>query len=368
MIQAPSVSTSSASADGAIKRVRDAVSGSQSVGTRGKAMYDVISLSCQDGSVESHVVAINDAGVGCGSRSTRDGRLVPALWSPNGLARLLECGRYGGMALAINSRGVAVGYEYTSQRYDQRQAIAWVNGERIVLPGVGSADTRSDDVAAAINGDGLIGGRSNGRYVLWSLAGSGQIESHELPAGFSSYFGPNENGMVAGRIGLPEQGEPQKLGFWFDGSIATRDFPNIAGTWRYYVTGINGHDQVLVTGSDEQYDDLGWFGILADRREIVVDRRRNGLKLIAHDLNDAGVVVGRAEVENSAGFPFIWSAGQPVDLNRLISCDSSFTVFAATAVNNHGMILAHADDSNGTEHQVLLMPTQQCRRGHDSSR
>jgi probable HAF family extracellular repeat protein len=324
-------------------------------------MYEVIALSGEEASVQSHVVAVNDAGVVCGSRSFDLGHAIPALWSPNGLSRLLECEEYGGVAVGINNRGVVVGYEFTSRHRDVRRAIAWMNGERIVLPDLEGANGASDCLAASINTSGQIGGRSNGRYVLWIPDDSGRFTVTEISSAFSSYFGPNDNGVIAGRIGLPERGDRQQLGFWHRGTTTERAFPDVDGTWRYFVTGLNRLDQVLVTGSDDRYDDLGWFAVVSERREILVDRRRNGLKLIAHGLNDAGTVVGRAELSSGTSFPFLWTAGEPVDLNRLLPWDAGFTVFAALAITNSGTILACADDAHGNEHHVLLMPSRACR-------
>lgn len=360
MIQAPTVPLPSAAIGERTERVQGAVSGAQTYGFRGKIMYDVIALSGENASIQNHVVAINDAGVGCGSRAISNGPAKPVLWSPNGLGRLLQCEFYGGVAVAINNRGVAVGWEFASNRFDERRAIVWVNGERFVLPGLGDENGASDCVAASINDAGLIGGRCNGRYVLWASDDRGQFSVSEISAPFSSYFGPNDNGLIAGRIGLPERGDRQQLGFWHRGNTTGRNFPEVEGTWRYYVTGLNRLDQVLVTGSDDSYDDLGWFAIVSERREIVVDRRQNGLRLFAHDLNDAGTVVGRAEVAGGLSFPFLWTAGEPVDLNRLLPWDAGFTVFAATSINNTGTILAFADDAHGNEHQVLLAPTGSC--------
>lgn len=365
MIRAPTIVTGGSSA-----HMTEATPDPHSRAARGKAMYDVIALTRRDLPSDSesgmnagtaNVVAINDAGVACGSELLSANLFVPTIWSPNGLSRRLECGPCGGAAVAISGRGVAVGYEYLSPDRTERRPVAWVNGEIVVLPALGRTSAGGNDTAAAINLDGVIGGRSDGKYVVWTGIGDGRLDVREISAGFSSFLGPNHNGLVSGRVGLPEQGEHQQLGKWFDGDITVRDFPAVPGTWRYYVTAVNRLDQVLITGSDQQYDDLGRFAVVSGRREMVVDRRRNGLKLIAHDLNDAGAVVGQAELESGRCFPFIWNAGEPVDLNRLIPYDVGFTIFAATAINNNGAILACADDHEGIEHQVLLTPV---RRGN----
>jgi uncharacterized membrane protein len=361
MIQAPAVSLQPTIDRIEHGPVNETVSGTLARGLRRSAMFEVIALTAPNEPIQTRVIAINDAGVACGLRAVSRGRTMPALWSPNGLGRLLPCGPYGGGALAINSRGEAVGYEYVSSSRDRRRAVAWINGEFVVLPGLnGSADS-SDAVAAAINADGVIGGRSDGRYLLWTPNGARGFVAKDIPARFSSFFGPNDTGSVVGRIGLPEQGDQQRLGFWHRTGVSQRAFPAVDGTFRYYVTGLNGLDQVLITGSDDRYDDLGWFSIVSDRREIVVDRRSRGLRLYAHDLNDAGTVVGRAERSDGDGFPFLWTAGEPVDLNRLVPEDAGVTVFTAMGINNRGAILAIADDSAGSEHQVLLMPVHPCQ-------
>ncbi|MCC6705293.1 MAG: hypothetical protein IT334_10485 [Thermomicrobiales bacterium] len=370
MIHAPITASPIAATGGPLVGVHENVPQSQPRAARGMAMYDVIAFAGRDlrgdaapGASSVNVVAINDAGVACGSEMTDASVMMPTIWSPNGLSRRLECGPHGGMALAINARGVAVGYEQARPGGAGRRAVAWINGELVVLPALNGTTSANDDTAAAINRDGLIGGRSGGGYVLWSGLGEGRLDVQAVSAGFSSFIGPNDNGVVCGRVGLPERGERQLLGAWSAGETSFREFPEVAGTFRYFVTAANQLDQVLVTGSDEKYDDLGWFAVVSGRRQVVVDRRRNGLRLIAHAINDAGVVVGQAELDSGRSFPFVWSSGEPIDLNRLIPYDADFTIFAATAINNNGAILAFADDPNGVEQQVLLTPV---RRGNGS--
>ena len=79
----------------------------------------------------------------------------------------------------------------------------------------------------------------------------------------------------------------------------------------------------------------------------------------ATDINDAGIVVGVAGVEQPGeGDPetvaVTWSAGEMFDLNSMIGSETGLTLVEAVAVNSFGQILCLGIDSSGEAHALVL--------------
>jgi len=75
----------------------------------------------------------------------------------------------------------------------------------------------------------------------------------------------------------------------------------------------------------------------------------------ATGINNAGQVVGEADTLSHA-FAFLYSNGQMLDLNSLISPDSGWNLGQAFALNDVGQIVGYGSDPSGQSRAFLLTP------------
>jgi probable HAF family extracellular repeat protein len=89
-----------------------------------------------------------------------------------------------------------------------------------------------------------------------------------------------------------------------------------------------------------------------------------GVQSEARGINDAGEVVGGSYI--AAGGPdhaFLYTGGQMLDLNSLISTNSGWTLFYASGINDAGQIVGQGLNSSGTFDAYLLTPIPECPAG-----
>jgi probable HAF family extracellular repeat protein len=80
-----------------------------------------------------------------------------------------------------------------------------------------------------------------------------------------------------------------------------------------------------------------------------------GSSSYAYGINDDGQTVGYSTLSDGADHAFLYSNGLLLDLNSLIGAGSGWTLDAAYAVNNAGQIVG-TGLLNGIEHAFLLNP------------
>jgi probable HAF family extracellular repeat protein len=76
---------------------------------------------------------------------------------------------------------------------------------------------------------------------------------------------------------------------------------------------------------------------------------------LAHAINNAGQVVGYAELADGSLHAFLWSGGSMRDLNSLIPANSGWVLEDATGVNDAGQICGDGTHKGKTR-AFLLTP------------
>ena len=83
----------------------------------------------------------------------------------------------------------------------------------------------------------------------------------------------------------------------------------------------------------------------------------------ANGINNAGQVVGEADLADGSTHAFLWSGGSMRDLNSLIPGNSGWVLEYATGVNDSGQICGYGAH-NGARRAFLLTPAgRSARRG-----
>lgn len=155
-------------------------------------------FSVPNGEKTSAAYEINDAGQAVGWYSDDSGREHALFWnSVNGVKELSEFRNCtGSRALAINSRGEAVG---SAMLGGVQRAVHWLADGRLVelmRPG-----SRGQASAEDISDSGLIVGNTSAGATIWDLDGTAY--ALPIPEGmtYSRAFGIGESGLIVGMVG-----------------------------------------------------------------------------------------------------------------------------------------------------------------------
>lgn len=234
----------------------------------------------------------------------------------------------------------------------------------LILPGVAAAQTigpidlgtLGGPIAqfAAISPNGYVVGssqtaRGETHAFFWSMSG-GMIDIGTLGGGYSEATGVNASGQVVGHSATAA-GEMHAF-LW----SSTEGMRDLTPTHNGFAVAINAHGQMIGYRYEggAQYRGFSWT---ASGGLVEIPGFGTGPttgRTIPMALNDAGVVVGRSEGVNQAGYhygaPFVWTAdGGVIDLGLLYPGWQSMTVplggfdvpprNEATAINAHGQVV-----------------------------
>ena len=284
---------------------------------------------------------INNAGQVVGSLETPDyGGPHAALYNDGQVINLGTLGGPHSVGLSINDAGQITGAADIS--YDITHPFLYTNGQ---MQDLGTLGEGPNNVGNSINNAGQITGYSSGHAFLYS---NGQIsDSCSLVCGFSygsliidsvQVTGTSSTADGHGHAFLYSNGVMTDLGTLYGGS---------------YGTGINNAGQVtgyFYTATDDNHAFLYANGQMTDLGTLGARRS------LGESINNAGQVVGYVELPPAEVSPnllvaFLYTDGQMYDLNKLIDPALHITLYEATAINDHGQIVA-----NGGGHAYLLTP------------
>jgi probable HAF family extracellular repeat protein len=225
----------------------------------------------------------------------------------------------------------------------------------VVLPLTG--DIHDNCYAEAMNNRGQIVGQSDVQAGFWHAflwdEEHGMVDLGSLGGSYSGAMDINDHGVAVGWSRTDSGGEAPFV--WRDGVMtALRTLPGaeLAGGDANAINNhgmIVGHSNGATSGVvhatlwDEQgnpsaIDDLG------------------ALASIAHDINDAGTIVGELVFEDGTRSAFIHLNGRTRDLNDLLPAGSSWTVDRAIAISNDGRIAGSGFAPNGDYRTFILEP------------
>jgi probable HAF family extracellular repeat protein len=247
----------------------------------------------------SEAYRINDSGQIAGKATLDNGAVHAAFWDSTGIT---DIGTFPGgnlsFAQALNDQGVVVG---SSEAERGQHAFTWTKEGG--LKDYGNLDPESAIAVAGFNG----------------------INNHGLMVGTAYHFLSPFKAVLAhagdkGPTNISPEGQ-----FSVGMALAVNDAGTIVG----YQNPLRGSPEAAIFHGDGTYEKLGLLGLD---------------ETWAQDINEAGVIVGRAfggaEDGGTIQKAFVYQNGEMVELLRSLSDSSGWeTLFEAAAINDHGAVV-----------------------------
>ena len=327
------------------------------------------------GGNRSTAAGINDAGQVVGWSTTKAGATHAFLWQKGKMTDLGTLGGRSSQANAINKSGQIVGWANTAA--GEQHAFLWQKGKMTDL-GVLPGDDGS--LAVAINANGQIVGHSSGssvtapiHAVLWS---DGEIvDLGALPEDDSGMARDvNDDGQIVGQSinmpnAVPEQPTMRAV-IWKDGEMSV--LPSLPadenGAGNSILSGImasmvmDGAEAINASGQAVGYSIKAGADItsLMTAHAVLWSKGKatdlgalGGQGGWAHDINDAGQIVGEASTGGATDVAkmklvanphaFLWRKGKMTDLGALEGGEFS----TATGINKSGQIVGSSTTKAG---------------------
>ena len=260
-------------------------------------------------------------------------------------------------ATGINDSGQVVGYSGpTSQPpFRQTHAFLYSNGK---LQDLGALLGKYDSYAYAINNAGLVVGTtccSSGSGAF--LYSNGDVQNlGALPGGsVSAAYAINSQGQAAGYSSSSTQ--PDQAVLFSNGEVQDLGISSTLG-YRYSMArGINKKGQVVGLMFDENEGLGSYHAFLYSKgkpQDLNTAKFPTGA---AYGINNAGLVVGQATTVSGKTVAILYSNGELLDLNTLISPIPGLVLDGAWGINNVGEIVSSGKYENSSaEHAFLLKP------------
>ncbi len=319
-------------------------------------VYIITDLGTLGGS-QSKAFGVNRFARVVGESDIAGGAKRPFSWDSGTLTDLTNFGGTIGSAYSVNDIGHAVGA--ADNAVSQTHPFIW--SDIFDKKDLGTLSGGTFAIALDINNANQVVGQSEiggpgvlqDRAFVWDRI-NGMQPIATLPGGSSNAAnGINDSGQIVGYSGT-SSGETH--GFLLSGGVLT-DIPPL-GTGRLGIAfKINSSGQVvgysnLVFGTPNPPH----HAFLWTAGSSPLDLGTLGGNSIAHDINDAGEVVGSYEVTPGVNRAFIYTQSTGMtDLNSLTT-GSGWTLLEARGVNNKGQIVGFGVNPSGFVHGFLLTP------------
>ncbi|WP_374676048.1 hypothetical protein [Ideonella sp.] len=326
------------------------------VGAAAAPRYRVTDLGDLGGG-NVRVKALNNHGVSVGmaNRKPVDNRGVGFVSHRGRMRGMRHAGRATpSSATGINDAGLVCGYDGTNGVFTKARAWLSPDGERVYVPAPRDAHT----FAFAVNASGQVTGVSGD---LPFVGGAGHFEPFTLPAGFGLGVGRDihDDGTVLGDMVGPHG----QCAFLRQGGVVQA--LSVPGAESHAAAGIN--DRGVVCGTLKRPGGrvaraFVWQDGLT--RELGSLDGRDDSSSVAHGLNAAGTVVGRAtRPADGGGGRSRWCAfvatadGGMVDLNTRLDpvAGAGWVLREAVAINDRGQIVGEGL-YQGVPRAFLLSP------------
>lgn len=337
----------------------------------GPGLYAVLDLgrldggdrqTCIDAPLTGSISRLGPNKVAAGEWVDDAGVLVAALYTPDGVIPLTS-GPAGGVARDINASGIAVGAIYTRQPVETCESATdalparWVDGSLEVLPLPTGA---IEGWAEAINDAGVIVGwvATEETEFLARWWPTGQIDI--LPALVT------EPGVVISSVGNDVAPDGRVVGTmtWAtDESAQTQAFlwdqgaPLMLGALsggNAFAVGIDATGRV-VGNADLRLEQTERAFIWTGGTTIDLWWLPETIASTAYAINDAGIVVGTSYTGDGFERATIWIDGVASNLNDGIDPLVGWQLYAATGIDNDGVIVG-IGEFDGALHAFMLLP------------
>lgn len=261
---------------------------------------------------------------------------VPFVWREGVIEALpLPPGYASGLALGVNDAGTVVGGVRVGG--EDYRAVIWTSATPSFVGPV-------DSLAFAVNGAGVVVGRSLGRAVRWDDGDAVELGSPSDPPGQAE--GINEAGDVVGASWPTSEVEPS---LWRDGTRTALPLPP-GDTWGEAYTISSGGVAAGGTVHDGSSQPVLWDASGAH----VLPLPAGWENAVASSTNAAGDVVGSAWGETS-GTAVVWHGGVPIELETVVSGATAWDLTETFLIEDVGRIVG-VGILDGVERGYLLTP------------
>jgi len=281
---------------------------------------------------DKYLVAINNEGQATGSIFSNNNIFI----YENGI--ITELGSIGGMQPNdINDSGQIVGYYYFDA--DNNGAFIWDNGTFVDL----GSFSGEPAIAYAINNNAQIAVSGNGAF-LYDYENEVITPLDMLGGTTVLALGINNHGHVvgftnAGGAYLYENGNMRLIG-----TFPNRTRPNTTRD-------INDFGQVVgFYDNGSAYVPFLWENEITTYLPSIYERDTR-----PHAINNSGQIVGKGNVESGEARGLLWENEMVYDLTDLLLSGSDWIIQDAVDINDAGVIVGRAK-INGIEHAVILTP------------
>jgi probable HAF family extracellular repeat protein len=252
----------------------------------------------------------------------------------------------------INDQLTVVGILQQPQDLRFTHAFKWSDDHLQILDSLGGPYA----LAAAINASGdIVGSAQTPAKTRHAVLWHGNQSPHDLGllAGgdYSSAHDINDKSDIVGDANVVPNGQPQAF-LWRAGKM--HELPKLEGGT--YCTAQSINKAGVITGSCD-LPNGSRHGVVW-RNDAVTDLGTLGdedAPSTSLDINAEGQVVGTSEATSDHLRAFLWEKGKIINLNKLISKQSGWTLLVASRINDKGEILGRGY-YHGSIHAFLLEP------------
>jgi probable HAF family extracellular repeat protein len=318
------------------------------------AQYTIREVSVPSGFTYAGANDVNAAGEAVGAAGGQPGT-QPIIIVAGESVLLDTLGGLYNHANAINDAGQIAGAS-ESQPWWGFKAVRWeLDGSMtVVMPITG--DEHDNSYANGINSSGQIVGQSDVPGGMWHAflwdENQGTLDLGTLGGSYSGANDINDHGVVIGWS--TGQVQIESAFIWRgDGMTA---LPSLAGSDLPGATAraINNHDIIVGESNGVQYG-IQHAVMWDEKSDIHALGSLGGISSRAYDVNDAGTIVGEAQIESGHMRAFIYENGEMRDLNKRLPMNSGWVLETAVSISEDGRITGYGRH-NGVFRNFIMEP------------